>query len=100
MDLIYPCKIKDTTEPGSSAWYLDCYLCIDNGKLVTKLYDKRDFKFLIVDFHFLCSNILLVPAYGVYVGQVVASVKACCKYQDFVDRGKLLTSKLLSQSYR
>ena len=26
--------------------------------------------------------------------------RACCKYQDFVDRGKLLTDKLFSQGYR
>ena len=29
---------------------------------------------------------------------LVCYASACCKHQDFVDRGKLLTSKLLSQS--
>ena len=33
-----------------------------------RLYDKRDnFNFPIVNFSFLCSNILLAPAYRVYV---------------------------------
>ena len=39
IDLLYPCEleIKDTTESNTSASYLDCYLCTDNGELVTRL---------------------------------------------------------------
>ena len=98
--LIYPCEleIKDTTESNTSASYLDYYLCTDN--LVTRLYDKRDdFNFPIVNFPFLGSNIPPAPAYGVYVSQLVRYAKVCCKYQDFVDTGKLLTNKLFSQGY-
>ena len=36
----------------------------------------------------------------IYVSQLVRYAKACCNYEDFVDRGKLLTSKSLSQGYR
>ena len=36
----------------------------------------------------------------VYVSQLVRYARACCNYEDFVDRVKLLTSKLLSQGYR
>ena len=65
-------EIKDTTEPITSASYLDCYLCIDNGKLITRLYDKRDdFNFPIVNFPFLSRNIPSAPAYGEYVSQLV-----------------------------
>ena len=34
IDLIYPreLEIKDMTESNAFASYLDCYLCIDNGK--------------------------------------------------------------------
>ena len=50
--------------------YGDCYIYIDNGKLASKLYDKRDdFHFPIVNFPFFSSNIpsvtqsaMLVPA--------------------------------------
>ena len=42
----------------------------------------------------------LAPAYGAYVSQLVRYARVCCKYQDFADRGKLLTSKLLSRGYR
>ena len=73
----------------------DCYLCTDNRKLVTRLCDKRDdFNFPIVNFPFLCINIPSAPVHGVYVSQLVRYARACCKYKDFVDRGKLLTDKL------
>ena len=41
-DLIYPCEleIKDPTESISSVSYLDYYLCVGNGKLVTRLSHK------------------------------------------------------------
>ena len=59
-------EIKVTTETAVSSSYLDCYLYIDNGKLITRLYDKRDdFNFSIVNFPFLSSNIPSAPAYGV-----------------------------------
>ena len=72
LEFIYPreLEIKETTETAASSSYLDCYLYIDNGKLTTRLYDKRDdFNFPIVNFPFLSSNIPSAPAYGVYVSQ-------------------------------
>ena len=90
-------EIKETTETA----YLDCYLYIDNGKLTTRLYDKRDdFNFLSINFPFLSSNIPSTPAYGVYVSQLIRYARACPNYQDFMERGKVLTTKLLSQGYK
>jgi hypothetical protein len=62
-------EIKDTTEFDKSDPYLDILLNIDfTGRLATSLYDKRDdFDFAIVNFPFLCSNIPLSSAYGVYI---------------------------------
>ena len=66
----------------------------------TKLYDKRDdFNFLIVNFPFICSNIPAAPAYGVYISQLIRYSRACGSYQDFLDRGLLLTRKLLNQGF-
>jgi hypothetical protein len=45
VDRIYPIEleIKDTTDTDMSASYLDLHLDIDSdGRLGTKLYDKRD----------------------------------------------------------
>ena len=73
--LIYPdeLEIKDTTESDKYASYSDILLNIDsNGRVTTTLYDKSD-DFAIVNFTFLCSNVPLSPAYGVYVS--VDSIK-------------------------
>ena len=102
LEFIYPreLEIKETTEAAASSSYLDCYLYIDNGKLTTRLYDKRnDFNFPIVNFPFL-SNIPSAPAYGVYVSQLIRYARTCSNYQDFMERGKVLTTKLLSQGYQ
>ena len=67
----------------------------------TRLHDKRDdFNFPIVNFPFLSSNIPSAPAYGVYVSQLIRYARACSNYQDFMERGKVLTTKLLSQAYQ
>ena len=89
--------IKYTTDTDRSASYLDLHLEIDSeGRLRAKLYDKRDdFNFLIVNFPFICSNIPAAPAYGVYISQMIRYSRACGSYQDFLDRGLLLTKKLL-----
>ena len=49
---------------------------------------------------FLSSNIPSAPAYGVYVSQLIRYARACSNYQDFMERGKELTTKLLSQGYQ
>ena len=82
---IYPIElgIKDTTDTDRSASYLDLHLEIDSeGRLRTKLYDKRDvFNFPIVNFPFICSNIPAAPAYGVYISQSIRYSR-----EDFLDR--------------
>ena len=64
---IYPneLEIKDTTDTDGSALYLDLHLEIKSeGRLRTKLYDKRDdFNFPLVNFPFICGNIPAAPAY-------------------------------------
>jgi hypothetical protein len=103
VDRIYPIEleIKDTTDTNRCASYLDLHLEIDSEcRLRTKHYDKRDdFNFPIVNFPFICSNIPAVPAYGVYISQMIRYSRACGSYQDFLDRGLLLTRKLLNQGF-
>ena len=103
LEFIYPSEleIKETTETAASSSNLDCYLYIDNGKLTTRLYDKRDdFNFPTVNFPFLSSNIPSAPAYGVYVSQLIRYARPYSNYQDFMERGKVLTTKLLRQGYQ
>ena len=81
VERIYPIEleIKDTTDRVNSASYLDYHLEIDNeGRLKTKLYDKRDdFSFPIVNFPFQSSNIPAAPAYGVYISSFYRYFCSC-----------------------
>ena len=103
VDRIYPIEleIKDTTNTYKFASYLDLHLVIDSeGRLGTKIYDKRDdFNFPILNFPFTCSNIPVAPAYGIYISQMIRYSRACGSYQNFLDRGLLLTRKLLNQGF-
>ena len=96
-----PLTLKSYTERSAS--YLDLHLKIDSeGRLRTKLYDKRDdFNFHIVNCPFICtcSNIPAAPAYGVYISQMIRYSRTCGSYQDFLDRGLLLTRNLLNQGF-
>ena len=101
IDRIYPIEleIKDTTDTYKSASYLDLYLEIDSEeRLRTKPYDKRDdfFNFPIVNFPFICNSIPAALVYGVYISQMIRYSRACGCCQDFLDRGFLLTRKLLN----
>ena len=70
------------------------------SSLRTKLYDKRDYlNFPIVNFPFICSNIPVAPEYAVYNSQLIQYSGSCGSYQDFLDRGVLLTRKLLNQAF-
>jgi hypothetical protein len=93
--LIYPdeLEIKDTTESDKFASYPFILHNIDsNGRLTTSLYDKwDDFDIAIVNFPFLCWNIPLSPAYGVYISQLIQYARPRFAYEDFSKRGKLLT---------
>jgi hypothetical protein len=93
-------EINDTADTDTAS-YLDLHLEIDSeGRLRTKLYDKRDyFNFPLVNFPFICSNIPAAPAYEIYISQLIRYSRACGSYQDFLDRGLLLTRKLLNQMF-
>ena len=53
----------------------------------SELYNKRyHFNFPIVNFTFIYSKIPAVPAYGVYLSQLIRYSRACGSYQDFLDR--------------
>ena len=103
VDRIYPIEleIKDITDTDRSASYLDLHLKMNSdGRLRTKLYHKQDyFNFPIVNFPVICSNIPAAPAYGVYISQLIRYSRACESYQDFLDRGLLLTRKLLNKGF-
>jgi hypothetical protein len=97
---VYPdeLEIKDTKESNKSASYYLIQCIYSNDRLTTTLYDRRDdFDFAIVNFPFLCSNILLSPACGVYISQLIWYARPCFAYGDFSKQVKVL--KLMFQGY-
>ena len=71
------------------------------GGIKSRVLSHSDIvNFPIVNFPFLSSNIPSAPAYGVYVSQLIRYARTCSNYQDFMECGKVLTQKLLSQGYQ
>ena len=76
-------EIKESSETVISSSYLDIYFYSNNGKLTTRIYDRRNnFDFPIVNFPLLSSNILSALAYSVFGSQLIRYARACSEYQD------------------
>ena len=58
-----------------------------------------NFNFEIVNFPFLDGD-PRSPYYGVYILQLIPFARVCSHVDDFNNRSKFLTSKLLKQGYR
>ena len=74
---------------------------VSEVRLRTKLYDLRDdFNFTIVNFSFICSNLSAAPQciWSIYLS-VDPNSRGCGSCHDFLDRGLLLTRKLLNQGF-
>ena len=102
-DEIYPAELTLTKSNSSSDYtpFLDLDISINQGKLNTKVYDKRDdFSFPIVNFPHLDGDVPLAPSYGVYISQLVRYARVCSDVSDFNDRNLCLTEKLLHQGFR
>ena len=102
VDRIYPTEhqLNRANSSDTEAPFLDLNLCISNGTVSTKLYDKRDdFDFDIVSFPFLDGDVPRRTSYGVYISQI-RFARASSNLSDFNYRNKALTAKRLRQGYR
>ena len=100
---IYPpeLELNKANYTESEADYLDLNIKINNGKVCTKIYDKRDdYNFEIVNFPHLDGDVPRATSYGVYISQLIRFARGCSNVNDFNDRNFLLTSRLLQQGYR
>ena len=80
---------------------MDLNLCISNGTVSTKIYDKRDdLDFDIVNFPFLDGDAPRRTSCGVYISQLIRFARASSNLSDFNCRNKARTAKLLRQGYR
>ena len=102
VDRIYPTELQlnRANSSDTEAPFLDLNLCISNGTVSTKIYDKRDdFDFDIVNFPFLEAMSPGVPHMG-YTYLNIRFARASSNLNDFNYRNKALTAKLLRQGYR
>ena len=101
VDRIYPTELQlnRANSSDTEAPFLDLNLCISNGTISTKIYDKRD-DFDIVNYSFLDGDIPRRTSYGVYISQLIRFARASSNLNDFNYRNKALTAKLLRQGYR
>ena len=94
-------QLNRANSPDTEAPCLDLKLCISNGTVSTKIYDKRDdFDFDIVNFPFLDGDVPRRTSYGIYISQLIRFARASSNLNDFNYRNKALTAKLLRQGYR
>ena len=99
-DRIYPTELQLNTA-NSSNTFLGLNLCISNGTVSTKIYDKwDDFDFDIVKFTFLDSDVPRRTSYGMKLSQLIRYTMVSSNLSDFNCRNKALTAKLLKQGYR
>ena len=76
VDRVYPTELQlnRANSSDTEAPVLDLNLCISNGTVSTKIYDKRDdFDFDIVSFPFLDGDVPRRTSYGVYISQLLDS---------------------------
>ena len=103
MDRIYPTELQlnRANSSDTEAPLLDLNLCISNGTVSTKIYDKRDdFNFDTANFPFLDGDVPRRTSYGVYISQLIRFARVSSNLNDFKYCNKALTAKLLRQVYR
>ena len=99
---IYPDELDiiSTNICNLNTTFLDLDIIIEDGRFVSKLYDKRrDFVFKVITFPNLRSNIPNKTSYGTFIGEIFRICKSSTKYIDFVNDVKLLVNKLINQKF-
>ena len=81
MDQIYPTELQlnRANSSDTEAPFLDLNLCISNGTVSTKIYDKRD----DFDFLFLDGDVPRRTSYRVYISQLIRFARASSNLNDF-----------------
>lgn len=100
---IYPIELQlnKTNSSDVSAPFLDLALSINDNIISSKIYDKRDdFDFNIVNYPNLTGDVPRMTSYGVYISQLIRFARACSSVDDFIERNKFITAKLLKQGFR
>jgi hypothetical protein len=99
---IYPTALilKHTNANHDQCNFLDLNLQIQEGRLFSTLYDKRnDFDFTINSFPNLSANIHKRRTHSVLISQLIRFSKACTEVKDFCNESSTLIKKLEAQFF-
>jgi hypothetical protein len=95
--------LLDTLLPNefSDNWYIAMQTKMHRHKPLGMLsFYRKSTKIVLIRENmeqFMCSNIRAAAAYGVNISQLRRYSRTCGYYQDFLDRGFVLTQKLLNK---
>ena len=94
-------KLSATNSDLFSTEFLDLDISISEGKLLTKVFDKRrNFSFKAINYPDLkFSNVPYNPSYGIYFSQLIRILRICNKLEYFMDELKLLTHSFLAKGF-
>ena len=93
--------LNNTNISRDKCTFLDLKISIYRGKFLHSSYDKRDdFDFKIVNFPNLSGNIHTLPAYGVYISQLVRFCEINISFKGFANDIHKLNQKLLKQNFK
>ena len=101
-EIIYPVELVLNVEnqDDNHATFLDIEVDVEENQFKTKTYDKREtYKFEIVNYPDLSGNIPHGASYGVYTSQIIRYARVCNRVEDFKERIKLLTNKLIEKGF-
>ena len=100
---IYPNELtlSSTNDKILKSEFLDLDLEIVDGKIVSKVFDKRRaFPFTVINYPNLkLSNIPNKPSYGVYYSQIIRILRICNKIDDFINELDQLSLKFLDLGF-
>ena len=81
-------QLNKANTTDTEAPFLDLHLSIANRFVSSKIYDKGDFDFDIVNFPFLDGDVPRRASYGVYISQLIRFARVCNHVADFYVRNK------------
>ena len=92
-------RLDKANSSDIEAPFLDLNLCISNGTVSTKIYDKRDdFDFDIINFLFLDGDVPRRFSYGVYISHFIRFDRASSNLSDFICRNKCFLPNFIGRA--
>ena len=100
---IYPSELvlSSTNADPNSTEFLDLDITIINGKLVSKIFDKRrNFHFKVINFPDIkFSNVPSKPSYGIFYSQLIRILRICNRIEYYNNEVDILSRAFLNKGF-